>query len=76
MKITAIDTFTLRIPTVKPIALDFPEHRLVVAKTRARRRIGKAAAPNSFYDKKSIFNALADEVAFHERRPVPSTVRI
>jgi L-alanine-DL-glutamate epimerase-like enolase superfamily enzyme len=32
MKITAIDTFTLRIPTVKPIALDFPEHRLVVAR--------------------------------------------
>jgi D-arabinonate dehydratase len=32
MKITAIDTFTLRIPTAKPIALDFPEHRLVVAR--------------------------------------------
>src|SRR5688500_7024355 len=32
MKITAIDTFTLRIPTVKPIALDFPEHPLVVAR--------------------------------------------
>src|SRR2546422_4352961 len=30
MKITAIDTFTLRIPTQKPIALDLPEHRLVV----------------------------------------------
>src|SRR5919204_5542355 len=32
MKISAIDTFTLRIPTVKPIALDLPEHRLVVAR--------------------------------------------
>jgi L-alanine-DL-glutamate epimerase-like enolase superfamily enzyme len=32
MKITAIDTFTLRIPTVKPIALDLPEHRLVIAR--------------------------------------------
>src|SRR5215207_2768990 len=31
MKIKAIDTFTLRVPTVEPIALDFPEHRLVVA---------------------------------------------
>jgi hypothetical protein len=25
MKITAIDTFTLRVQTVKPIALDLPE---------------------------------------------------
>ena len=32
MKIGAIDTFTLRIPTSEPIALDFPEHRLVVAR--------------------------------------------
>jgi D-arabinonate dehydratase len=32
MKITAVDTFTLRIPTAKPIALDLPEHRLVVAR--------------------------------------------
>src|SRR5216684_10500 len=32
MKITAIDTFTLRIPTAKPIALDLPEHRLVVTR--------------------------------------------
>ena len=32
MKIDAIDTFTLRIPTSEPIALDFPEHRLVVAR--------------------------------------------
>src|SRR5215831_6315905 len=32
MKIVGIDTFTLRIPTVKPIALDLPEHRLVVAR--------------------------------------------
>ena len=34
MKITAIDTFTLRIPTAKPIALDLPEHRLVVTRIR------------------------------------------
>ncbi|HEV8473931.1 MAG TPA: mandelate racemase/muconate lactonizing enzyme family protein, partial [Methylomirabilota bacterium] len=34
MKITAIDAFTLAVPTVKPIALDFPEHRLVVARIR------------------------------------------
>src|SRR3989442_492754 len=34
MKITAIDTFTLRIPTQKPIALDLPEHRLVVTRVR------------------------------------------
>jgi L-alanine-DL-glutamate epimerase-like enolase superfamily enzyme len=32
MKIIGIDTFTLRVPTAKPIALDFPEHRLVVAR--------------------------------------------
>ena len=31
MKITAIDTVVLRIPTRKPIALDFPYHSLVVA---------------------------------------------
>jgi L-alanine-DL-glutamate epimerase-like enolase superfamily enzyme len=31
MKITAIDSFVLSIPTTKPIALEFPEHRLVVA---------------------------------------------
>src|SRR3989449_7635621 len=34
MKIPAIDTFTLRIPTQKPIALDLPEHRLVVTRVR------------------------------------------
>src|SRR3989442_14015929 len=34
MKIMAIDTFTLRIPTQKPIALDLPEHRLVVTRVR------------------------------------------
>ena len=34
MKITAIDTFTLRVPTVPPIALDLPEHHLVVARIR------------------------------------------
>ena len=31
MKITAIDSFILRVPNVEPIALQFPEHRLVVA---------------------------------------------
>src|SRR6266540_1871298 len=32
MKIIGIDTFTLRVPTIRPIALDFPEHRLVVTR--------------------------------------------
>lgn len=31
MKITAIDTCLLAVPTPKPIALEFPQHRLVVA---------------------------------------------
>ncbi len=31
MKITAIDSFVLRVPTPKPIALEYPEHCLVVA---------------------------------------------
>jgi L-alanine-DL-glutamate epimerase-like enolase superfamily enzyme len=31
MKITAVDSFVLRVPTSRPIALEFPEHRLVVA---------------------------------------------
>jgi L-alanine-DL-glutamate epimerase-like enolase superfamily enzyme len=31
MKVTAIDTAVLRLPTPRPIALEFPEHRLVVA---------------------------------------------
>ena len=35
MKIADIDTFTLRVPTVKPIALDLPEHRLVVTRVRS-----------------------------------------
>src|SRR5258706_1952098 len=34
MKITAVDTAILRIPTRKPIALDFPYHSLVVAHIR------------------------------------------
>jgi L-alanine-DL-glutamate epimerase-like enolase superfamily enzyme len=34
MKITAVDTTVLRIPTRKPIALDFPHHSLVVAHVR------------------------------------------
>jgi D-arabinonate dehydratase len=32
MKVTAIDSFVLGVPTVKPISLSFPEHRLVVAR--------------------------------------------
>jgi L-alanine-DL-glutamate epimerase-like enolase superfamily enzyme len=31
MKIRAIDTTTLSVPTPKPIALEYPEHRLVIA---------------------------------------------
>ncbi|HUG38208.1 MAG TPA: mandelate racemase/muconate lactonizing enzyme family protein [Candidatus Limnocylindrales bacterium] len=31
MKITGIDTFVLRLPTAKPISLEMPEHRMVVA---------------------------------------------
>src|SRR2546430_15124441 len=34
MKITAIDTFTLRIPTQTPVALALPDHRLVVTRVR------------------------------------------
>jgi len=34
MKITAVDTAILRIPTRKPIALDFPHHSLAVAHVR------------------------------------------
>jgi L-alanine-DL-glutamate epimerase-like enolase superfamily enzyme len=34
MKITTVDTAVLRIPTRKPIALDFPYHSLVVAHVR------------------------------------------
>jgi L-alanine-DL-glutamate epimerase-like enolase superfamily enzyme len=34
MKITAVDTAVLRVPTRKPIALDFPYHSLVVAHVR------------------------------------------
>jgi len=34
MKITAVDTAILRIPTRKPISLDFPIHSLVVAHVR------------------------------------------
>ncbi len=32
MKITGIESFVLRIPTPRPIALEFPEHRLIVAR--------------------------------------------
>jgi L-alanine-DL-glutamate epimerase-like enolase superfamily enzyme len=31
MKITAVDSAVLRLPTRKPMALEFPEHRMVVA---------------------------------------------
>ena len=34
MKITAVEIFTLRVPTPHPISLEFPEHRLVCAKIR------------------------------------------
>jgi len=34
MKVTAIESMILRVPTPKPIALDYPEHRLVVAEIR------------------------------------------
>ena len=34
MKITAIDTAILRVPTRKPMALEFPQHSLVVAHVR------------------------------------------
>ncbi|HEU5321923.1 MAG TPA: mandelate racemase/muconate lactonizing enzyme family protein, partial [Methylomirabilota bacterium] len=34
MKVTGVDSFVLRVPTRKPIALEFPEHRLVVATVR------------------------------------------
>jgi L-alanine-DL-glutamate epimerase-like enolase superfamily enzyme len=34
MKITAVETAVLRIPTAPPIALEFPEHALVVATLR------------------------------------------
>jgi L-alanine-DL-glutamate epimerase-like enolase superfamily enzyme len=34
MKITAVDTFILRVPTKKPIALEFPEQKLVCAHVR------------------------------------------
>ena len=30
MKITAIDSFVLTIPNPRPIALEFPHHKLVV----------------------------------------------
>lgn len=34
MKVTAIESLVLRVPTPKPIALDYPEHGLVVAEIR------------------------------------------
>jgi len=34
MKVIAIDSFVLRVPTVKPIALSYPEHHLVTALIR------------------------------------------
>ena len=32
MKVSRVESFVLRVPTVKPIALDYPEHHLVVAR--------------------------------------------
>ena len=32
MKITAIESFVLTLPTPQPIALEFPVHRLIVAR--------------------------------------------
>ena len=37
MKVTGIDTYDLRIPTVKPMALEFAEHRVVAARHPHRR---------------------------------------
>jgi L-alanine-DL-glutamate epimerase-like enolase superfamily enzyme len=34
MKITGVESFLLTVPTAKPIALEFPEHKLVVARIR------------------------------------------
>jgi L-alanine-DL-glutamate epimerase-like enolase superfamily enzyme len=34
MKLTAVETAVLRVPTTEPIALDYPEHRLVVVTLR------------------------------------------
>src|SRR5574342_692198 len=34
MKITAIDSLLLRVPTPHPISLEFPEHKLVTATIR------------------------------------------
>ena len=34
MKITAVDSFILRVPTAKPIALEFPEQKLICAHVR------------------------------------------
>ena len=31
MKVTAIDTYVLTVPTPKPMALQYPQHKLVVA---------------------------------------------
>lgn len=34
MKVTGLDTYDLRIPMVKPVSTEFPEHRLIVAMIR------------------------------------------
>jgi L-alanine-DL-glutamate epimerase-like enolase superfamily enzyme len=34
MRITAVDSVVLAVPTPRPMALEFPEHRLVVAHVR------------------------------------------
>src|SRR2546428_5833071 len=69
MKITAIDTFTLRIPTAKPIALDLPEHRLVV--TRVRTDAGLDGLGYSL-----VFGGAGSEaVEAYARRPAGLLVR-
>jgi hypothetical protein len=32
MKVTRVESFVLRVPTVKPVARDYSEHHLVVAR--------------------------------------------
>ena len=40
MKVTGIESFVLTIPTPKPIALEFPVHRLVVASVQTDEGLG------------------------------------
>ena len=36
MKVTAVDTCVLTVPTPKPMALQYPQHKLVVAQISHR----------------------------------------